>query len=231
MKNNKSFLRKCANRVFSDRTLRLLLIDLVRLKNRVFNMGKKDLTPKCTKLHLGCGTRFIDHWLNCDLMGSDQNIDFAGGRLPWKTDSIESAVSQHMVEHLELEEELLPLLNELHRVMKPQADIWISCPDLETICKSYVNHKMRDLIEDRARMWGEFSMGDLPDQHFINLFFHERGTHKNLFDYDILAWALAKSGFTQIKRSNETEFLQAHPEFPKRDDDVESVYVTAVNGS
>lgn len=226
MKNKKT-LRKFATSIFSERTLRLVLIDLIRLWTRIKNIGKKNLMPQSSLLHLGCGKRHISGWLNCDLMRSDHDVDFAGGKLPWRDGVFEAAVSQHMVEHLEFETEILPLFQELRRVIKPGAQLWLSCPDLETICNSYINHRMQDLIGDRARMWGEFSMDGLPSQHFINLFFHERGTHKNLFDFEMLEWALKKVGFTNVKRTNETEFLQRFPEFPKRGDDMESVYVCA----
>lgn len=225
--NRASLIRRLATSVLSERTARLLAIDILRLRNRVVGFGRKNVVPKSPRLHLGCGKRNVEGWLNCDLSGSEFNVDLAGGRLPWKDCSFEHAVSQHMVEHLELEGELLPLLSELHRIMKPGGAVWISCPDLEKICRSYVENGMADLIADRARMWGQFSMGRVPDQHFINLFFHERGTHKNLFDYGILKWALESVGFENIRRSDESSFLLAFPEFSRRNDDMESIYVSA----
>lgn len=217
-----------ATSVFSERTLRMMLIDVIRLKNRTRNIWRRQAAPRSPLLHLGSGKRKVPGWLNCDLMGSDDNVDFAGGRLPWRDASFDAAVSQHMIEHLEFDTELLPLLSELNRVMKPGAQLWLSCPDLETICNSYLRHGMKDLIEDRARMWGSFSMDGLPDQHLINMFFHERGTHKNLFDLGMMKWALEQTGFQQVERVDEAAFLQRFPEFPRRGDDMESLYVRAV---
>lgn len=217
-----------ATSVFSERTLRMMLIDLIRLRNRAKNIWRRQTAPRSPLLHLGSGKRRVAGWLNCDLMGSDDNVDFAGGRLPWRDGSFNAAVSQHMIEHLEFDSELLPLLGELNRVMKSGAQLWLSCPDLEAICNSYQHHRMKDLIADRARMWGSFSMDGLPDQHLINMFFHERGTHKNLYDLGMMQWALEQAGFQQIERVNEAAFLQRFPEFPKRGDDMESLYVRAV---
>ena len=61
-------------------------------------------------------------------------------------------VSQHVIEHLELIDELLPLFSELKRVLRLGGQIWLSCPDMEKICRLYVDGRTRELVEDRTSL-------------------------------------------------------------------------------
>ena len=80
---------------------------------------------------------------------------------------------------------------------------------------------------DRIRRQPEYSLGDVPVSHLINDLFHQGGEHRNLFDFALLTWALEKSGFQQITRTSEPEFLARFPEFPPRRDEQQSLYVFA----
>ncbi|NJO01469.1 MAG: methyltransferase domain-containing protein [Bacteroidia bacterium] len=92
--------------------------------------------------------------------------------------SFEVVVSQHVIEHLELETELIPLLKELSRVLKPQAEIWLSCPDMEKICQSYVMDKGEALLNDRQSRFPHFNLEGVPRQHMINILFTNKGNTK-----------------------------------------------------
>jgi hypothetical protein len=61
-----------------------------------------------------------------------------------------------------------------------------------------------------------------------NIMFHQDGEHKNLFDFDLLRWALEQSGFGDVRRRTEADLLVRFPECPCRDDDSQSLYVSAV---
>jgi SAM-dependent methyltransferase len=120
---------RAAHVMFSTRTLQLMWFDVLRLQARIRRLRRNDLEPSCNKLHLGCGSRRVAGWLNVDVIGSDYDIDFIT-RLPWRSDSFSAIVSQHVIEHLELFGELVPLLSELRRVLQPGGQIWLSCPDM-----------------------------------------------------------------------------------------------------
>jgi len=214
---------------FSQRTILLMRFDTIRFIARAKNYFRKDLLPPKNKLHFGCAWRRVPGWLNVDVRHSEFDVDLADGRLPWKNNVFETTVSQHVIEHLELETELLPLLRELHRVMKPGGEIWLSCPDIESICNSYLIHAMEDLLLDRLTRFPNYSIGELPTNHFINALFHQQGEHKNLYDFVLLKWILQRSGFTGIERVVEADLLHQFPEFPQRNDDLQSIYVRAVN--
>jgi len=216
-----------AHLVFSTRTLSLMWFDLIRLRTRLKRIGQRNVTPSSSKLHVGCGKRRIEGWLNVDVMHSDYDVDLACGRLPWKSGVFDAVISQHVIEHLELVEESLPLLRELQRVLKTNGEIWLSCPDIEKACRSYLEHGMTDLLEDRKSRDSGYTLGGMPPQQLINDLFHNYGQHKNLYDFRLLEWALTTAGFTAVQQHTEADLLARFPEFPARNDDQQSIYVCA----
>lgn len=123
------FILATRHRVLSERTLGSLQFDAMRLQARI-ELGSKRYKPPFSKLHFGCGTRVVSGWTNADVAGAPFRVDLAAGNLPWNDASFDAMVSQHVIEHLDLQSELLPLLHELRRVAKPGAELWLSCPDL-----------------------------------------------------------------------------------------------------
>lgn len=226
----REWMERAALGVMSERTYLGLKFDLLRLRARIMHNRRNGLDPEYRHLHVGCGDTRVPGWLNVDVILSDYDVDLACNRLPWQDHSFEAAVSQQVIEHLDLLPELLPLLKELRRVLRPDAELWLSCPDLEKVCRSYVEHRGVDLLRDKASRYPEFSLGhdSVPAQHMINFVFHESGRHKNLYDFAILDWALAEAGFKECRRVSEDDLLRRFPDFPRRNDDFQSVYVRAV---
>jgi predicted SAM-dependent methyltransferase len=220
-------IRTTQYRVFSPWTVRLMELDSLRLAARRC-APRALLDSDLSRLHLGCGNKRIPGWLNIDLVGTNPIVDLGCGRLPWKNRVFDVAVSQHVVEHLELESEFVPLLTELKRVLKPGGELWLSCPDLEIVCRSYVACKGRDLLADRLKhATVPTGLERFPFQYFINAIFHQAGEHKNLYDFELLEWALTKAGFIDCERTNPSEFRELFPEFPPAANDMHSIYVRA----
>lgn len=211
--------------LFSKQTRRGLRFDLLRLVTRA--SGKNRVRTDKKRLHFGCGKRRVDGWLNVDVRGSDLDVDLSCGVLPFEDAQFDVAVAQQFIEHLELESELQPLLDELARVLRPGAELWVSCPDMERVCQSYLADGGAALLRDRQSRWPDFTLGGLPTSHMVNTVFHQAGEHRNLFDFRLLSWLLERHGFTDTKRVDETTFRSAYPEFPVRADDEFSLYVQA----
>ena len=215
--------------IISLTTRRSVRYDLKRLIPVIKSLFRKNIVPKTNKLHLGCGSKRVTGWLNTDIKNSDYDVDFISN-FPWQENAFDYIVSLHVIEHFELERELIPIFKEIHRVARDQAEIWLSTPDLAIICNSYTQDKCKTLLIDRVkRMPGwKIIMNGIPSQHIINHFFHQMNQHKNLYDYELLKWALDKSGFSNVKKVNESIFLAMFPEFPMRNDDLQSLYVKAI---
>ena len=216
---------RVAHAIFGMRTLQLMWFDMLRLQARMRHLGRHDLEPSSTQLHLGSGSRRVAGWLNVDVFGSDYDIDFTK-RLPWRTGSFSAIVSQHVIEHFELFGELLPLLTELRRVLQPDGEIWLSCPDMEKICRLYLDGRTRELVEDRLSR-DKYSTQGAPPQQVVNDLFHQWGEHKNLFDFEIFEWALESANFTYVRKVDEAKLLERFPGFPARHDDNQTLYVAA----
>ena len=240
-----SWLRRLSP-LFSHRTLYQMQFDLMRWQARRRRRGETAVVPAIPRLHLGCGRRQVSGWLNVDVADSEYDVDIAAGRLPWATDSFDEVVAQHVVEHLELMAELIPLLTELHRVMRPGGTIWLSCPDMEKVTRSYLEQGMANLWADKQTRWPGSNaereglrrrgappryphhlLDEVPRVQMLNQFFHQWGEHKNLFDFDLLNWALTATGFSLTERVDEPTFLAAHPTFPPRQDDAQTLFVRA----
>lgn len=84
------------------------------------------------KLDLGCGQRTTEGFKGADIKAGP-NVDyvvdlFAGKRWPWKNNSVDEVVSNHLVEHIphyrpeyKGADGWFVFFNELYRVMKPDA--------------------------------------------------------------------------------------------------------------
>ena len=206
--------------------MRMLSYELKRLKCRI--LSPRNFSTSITQLHLGSGDRHVSGWLNVDLVGSDLNLDIAKGKLPFPNDQFRSIVSQHVIEHLTIEDELIPLLKECFRTLKAGGAIWLSTPDMEKVVRSYLDHRNTDMISDRQKRKPEWDLHGLPPQHFMNDMFHQQLEHRNLFDFELLQWTLMQAGFSNISRTSEGELLENFPGFPSRNDDYQSLYVRAI---
>jgi predicted SAM-dependent methyltransferase len=240
------YLERWAKRIFAPRTLYLIRFDLARWQTRRSLNKQSVSTPLPDHLHLGSGVRPVAGWLNVDIAESDQDVDIAAGRLPWPDEAFRLIVSQHVIEHLELMTELIPLLRELRRVLQVAGELWLSCPDMAKVCRLYVDGRLPQLLNHRQARWPEYrlvytalekmeaihaaediALDTLPLSHLVNDFFHQWGDHKNLFDFPLLAWTLQQAGFQRIERQTEADFLARFPDFPPREDDFQSLYICA----
>src|SRR5436190_19851059 len=154
-------------------------MDWLRLRARLKHPACRKSLPPSNKLHFGCGERHTPGWTNVDLVNSPFDIDLASA-LPWRDGVFDAIASQQVIEHLDQERELVPLLRELHRVARPGCELWLSCPDLEKVCRGYVQDQGHGLLIDRnTRYPTQFPEG-MPSSQVINVLFHQGGEHKNL---------------------------------------------------
>jgi predicted SAM-dependent methyltransferase len=213
---------------FDSRTSMYLKFDLRRLYARLRHHRR--LVKKArTKLHLGAGERIVEGWLNCDVTGSQFDIDLAAATLPFVSGQFTVIIAQQVIEHLEFDPTALRFLRECHRILQPAGHIWLSCPDLEKMCVAYITDRCKALDEGLMRHSPAWRCSpDFPVQHRINYYFHQGGEHRNLLDYEMLNWALVNAGFREVRRVEEAELLMAYPEFPPRNDERESILIKAI---
>ena len=90
-------------------------------------------------LNVGCGTHYHQDWVNIDINADASdviNFDIKKG-LPFENKEFDAVYSSHMLEHLS-QSGGINFLREMYRVLKPGGVIRIVVPDLEAICRKYL---------------------------------------------------------------------------------------------
>jgi len=145
------------------------------------------------RLHLGCGARVIEGWINIDekldpSVSSDLLQHFAAldlrERLPYDTGSVDRIFSEHFLEHLH-RHDAVKLLKECRRVMIPGGVIRVSVPDLRTLIDKYLERDLDfasavgwapatpcQLVNEGLRLWGHLFVYDAAE---LVLVFREAG--------------------------------------------------------
>jgi predicted SAM-dependent methyltransferase len=198
----------------------------IRLK-KIMARFPKSFDPEYRMLHLGCGTRKYKSFLNVDLYASDFNLDLSRGNLPFPNNQFELVLSQHFIEHLSLETELVPLIKEIFRILVPGGKVVLSTPDMKKITEAYQKKQLYKLINSRTARFSSFSLKGFPESHYLNILWHQNGEHKNLFDFDLLNFILRSQGFINVNEITETELIKEFDEIKPRFDGEHTIIVTA----
>lgn len=90
------------------------------------------------KLHLGCGAKRLDGFVNVDRWaggGADQVVDLEATPWPWADGSVDEVVAEHVLEHLgQTAAQYLAVWQELYRVMRHGAEARIVVPHWRHHC-------------------------------------------------------------------------------------------------
>ena len=212
---------------FDPRTVRLVKFELIRLRTRVLRKISRAAPPEAERLQLGAGRRAVAGWANSDVIGSDYDVDLGAYPLPFPSARYTDIVSQHTIEHLEFDPQVIELFKESYRILKPGGKVWFTCPDLAKICQAYIDDGCKKLDHGLMRHWPHANADNFPVQHRVNYYFHQGGEHRNIMDFAMLKWALEYAGFVDVAHREEQDLLDCYPGFPPRNDDFESLYVVA----
>jgi predicted SAM-dependent methyltransferase len=97
------------------------------------------VVPRFPRLHWGCGPRAVPGWTNSDRRaapGVDLPCDIREG-LPVPEASFDYVASMHALQEIPYRE-LVPVLRELHRVLRPGGVLRLGLPDLDRAIRAYV---------------------------------------------------------------------------------------------
>jgi predicted SAM-dependent methyltransferase len=151
--------------------------------------GQRALQVSDIKLHIG-GLEKREGWTILDALpgpvvdhvGTCQDLSFLAD------ESCSEIYASHVLEHLGYDGELLKTLVGFHRVLKPGGRVRVSVPDLEILCRLFVNpaldgqnrfHVMRMMFGGRMTAY---------DVHYVGLTF------------EFLGGYLRQAGFRDITR-------------------------------
>jgi predicted SAM-dependent methyltransferase len=150
------------------------------------------------KLHLGCGHRnFGQDWIHID-GGVYEHIEHHNiTKLDYKSNSVDLIYASHVLEYFDREEVIL-VLKEWYRVLKPKGTLRLAVPDFYTMTKLYLDGRCV-LEELLGPVYGKMTMGDKTIYH------------KTTYDFKSLVDLLKdKIGFINVIRYDwrQTEHAQ-----------------------
>jgi len=115
---------------------------MLRTESRLWQspMSVKLASNGLAYLNVGCGGHFSGEWNNLDLHGPPEvtNHDVRKA-LPFAAEIFDAVYSSHVLEHLDPRQGEF-FLREQWRVLKPGGICRIAVPDLEKICRDYLQH-------------------------------------------------------------------------------------------
>lgn len=165
------------------------------------------------KVHVGCGLVHLEGWINVDLQKlpeSDVAIDVTR-HFPFR--DLTHVFAEHFLEHLDAAD-ALDFLAAVRRALAPDGRLRLSTPNLDWVW-THVYHPPRPDEDADARIAQSLA---------VNRSFYGWG-HRFLWNREMLAAALAATGFTDLRwyrygESDEPAFagLERHETLPDDED-------------
>jgi predicted SAM-dependent methyltransferase len=174
------------------------------------------------RLNWGCGAHGEPGWINSDAKqgpGIQHACDVKDG-LPLPDANIDYAVSIHALQEIPYPD-LVPVLTELRRVLKPGGILRLALPDLERAMQAYeAGDTDYFLIPDEdAKAIGA--------KMVLQLIWY--GHSRTLFTYDFIEELLLQAGFSRVQRCGFRETRCGHAGITELDNrEAESLFVEAL---
>jgi len=146
------------------------------------------------RLHVGCGTKRFQGWINSDIASGSELIIYMEKPLPFRDGGLTRIYCEHVLEHT-TREAGQAFLKEAHRTLEPQGVLRIAVPDLATLVDAYAKGDWRERIE-----WTripEYQATLRNRAQFLNGALRFWG-HCYLYDREDLELAVRDAGFRQI---------------------------------
>ena len=148
------------------------------------------------KLHIG-GKETKEGWKILNAVKSP-NVDFLGDvrdLSQFADDEFDVIYASHILEHLGYQKDLPDVLKNLYRILKKKGKLFISVPDLDTLCRLYTHEKSGpdERLDIMRMMFG--GQTDEYDFHYVGL------------NEEFLCFLLNSVGFEEIYRVPEFNFF------------------------
>jgi predicted SAM-dependent methyltransferase len=174
---------------------------LLRFSNlNFFNPIREQETLK--NLNLGCGSLFFPSWVNIDFLPrpcvQGHNLTKP---LPFADDSFDATYSSHVLEHFSRDQGK-NFIQEQFRVLKKDGFCRVVVPDLEMLCRSYLDKLDKVSLDDKNSIlsyeWGVIELIDQMTREFsggqMRAFLNKYSNQLNEITDRIGDEALAKQG-------------------------------------
>ncbi|MGC1309918.1 MAG: methyltransferase domain-containing protein [Phormidesmis sp.] len=175
---------------------------VTKLSRRSKNIDSYLAAHPIKKLQLGAGPTALKGWLSTDIDARPEHVEYLDVTkpFPFADDTFDYVYSEHVIEHVSWQNGAF-MLSESKRILKPGGKIRIATPDLSVLLNLYQNRQ--DPAAQRYISWitDRYLPGvDIESPIFvINNAFRNWG-HQFLYDGELMALAMKKAGYANIKR-------------------------------
>ena len=142
-----------------------------------------------TQLEIGSGPTKRAGWMTLDTCkGADIYWDLRY-KTPFKESSFDRVYCSHVLEHFSYQN-LIKLLSEVHRILRPNGEFLIAVPDASIYVDAYIGKRdAAELMQYKPAIASDKSMD------VLNYIFYMDGHHKFMFDSENLAFHCGAAGF------------------------------------
>lgn len=206
----------------------------IKTNNNAGNVRKSVSKLSNIYTNVGSGSMGKEGWINLDWSGY-AGVTYAydcRSSLPFANGTVKGIFTEHFFEHIDYNTEVPGFLKHCYRSLQEGGVLRIIVPDAEKYLIGYVQDgwdrlkKTRPLDDDLndALMGIKYE----TKMQLINEVFRQGGEHKYAWDYETLALALTKAGFSKTYKMS---YLQSNDPKLAIDQEIrqyESLYVEAV---
>lgn len=152
------------------------------------------------KLHLGCGTNYLEGYINIDLPSEGQSVMKANAdlyqdirTLNYPENSLDEIRNHHLLEHF-TRQDVLDLLLQWRKWLKPGGLLVVETPDFEIAVKRFIEAGIKQRFKLSRHIFGS----------------HEAdwATHKDWWGRKKFRFVLPKLGFSIIKLKKKKDFTR-----------------------
>lgn len=180
-------------------------------KSGIITISKYVNENQTRKLHIGCGGNEFEGWLNTDIEPYTKSVAFlnAGEAFPIDSNTFDCVYSEHVFEHLTLEQQI-NYLHESFRILKSGGVIRIATPnfnflmelqnaELSDLQKRYIDWNFNHFLPKASK----FLSNEVVDKkvYVINNYFKDWG-HQLIHNPNSIIELITLSGFKNIEQKN-----------------------------
>lgn len=160
------------------------------------------------KMQIGCGPNLFDGWLNTDIDCNDKIAYLnAGAKFPIESDSFDFVYSEHLFEHLKVEQQI-NMLSESYRILKKGGILRIATPNIDFLFDIFAKP-----TSSESKHYVDWAVKNIPhlksvknlvvndQEHYvyvINNFFKAWG-HQVIHNFDSLSKLALQCNFSQVR--------------------------------
>lgn len=170
-------------------------------------------------LHLGCGPRLLDGWLNADMMVRARTLTM---RLPdglrrFDDASVKFIYASHVLEHISYPGEATTFVNECRRILQPGGAVRVVVPGIQRIIAAYVRDDAAFFEVQRSfhPSWCTTKL-----EHLMYAL-QQDGEHKYGFDMETITKLFGAGGFREVEETsfNDSRFEELKIDYRGEVDD------------